>query len=254
MAAVVLPHQIHGSGPHRVLALHGWFADRGAYRSIWPYLNETDFTYAFVDFRGYGQAKQIPGEFTLAEAAGDVLALADELGWAEFSLVGHSMGGKAAAAVLAEAPHRVRKIVGISPVPASGVPFDDQAWALFSSAPEQAGSRRAIIDLTTGNRLSGRWLDQMVAASFEAAAVDAFAAYLPDWARHDFHERIVGDPTPVLAIAGEHDPALSADALRATWGQWHPNARVEVLTNAGHYAADEVPVALVSLVENFLAE
>lgn len=31
----------------------------------------------------------MPGEHSLAEAAGDVLALADELGFERFSLVGH---------------------------------------------------------------------------------------------------------------------------------------------------------------------
>lgn len=34
----------------------------------------------------------------MPEAAADALALADELGWDRFSLVGHSMSGQAAAA------------------------------------------------------------------------------------------------------------------------------------------------------------
>ncbi|AOS65359.1 pimeloyl-ACP methyl ester carboxylesterase [Actinoalloteichus hymeniacidonis] len=248
----VLPHEIHGEGPQRVIALHGWFSDRSAFRSIRPYLDTTRFSYAFVDFRGYGAARDLDGEFTMAEAAADVLTLAGHLGWSEFALLGHSMGGKVAAAVLAADTSRVTSVAGISPVPASGVPFDDQSWQLFEGAAENPANRRAIIDLTTGNRHSGFWLDAMVRHSLDCSTVPAFAAYLQDWARHDFHESIVGDATPVLAIAGEHDPALNGDALRNTWLQWHPNARLEVFSNAGHYAADETPLALVSAVESFL--
>ncbi|ASO22407.1 pimeloyl-ACP methyl ester carboxylesterase [Actinoalloteichus hoggarensis] len=250
----ILPHDVHGDGPIRVIALHGWFSDRTAFRALRPLLDTTRFSYAFVDVRGYGEAAELSGEYTMAEIASDVLALADHLGWSEFALLGHSMGGKAAAAVLAADTSRVTGVVGVSPVPASGVPFDDQAWQLFAGAAESADNRRAIIDLTTGNRHTGVWLDAMVRHSLATSSVPAFGSYLLDWARHDFHEAVLGDSTPILVIAGEHDPALSADVLRGTWLAWHPHARVEVFDNAGHYAADETPIALASSLEAFLTD
>ena len=144
--SVALPHDLCGSGPHRVIALHGWFGDRGAFRRVRPYLDEEAFTYAFPDYRGYGEARDLTGEYTLTEIAGDVSALADRLGWEEFSLLGHSMGGAVMQRVMLDAPGRVRRMVGVSPVPASGVPFDEQEWALFSGAADEPGNRRAIID------------------------------------------------------------------------------------------------------------
>jgi pimeloyl-ACP methyl ester carboxylesterase len=250
---VALPHDLCGSGPHRVIALHGWFGDRGAFRRVRPYLNEEAFTYVFPDYRGYGEARDLSGEYTLAEIAGDVIALADRLGWEEFSLLGHSMGGAVMQRVMLDAPGRVRRLVGVSPVPASGVPFDEQGWALFSGAADEPGNRRAIIDLTTGSRLPATWLEEMVAASLANSTVPAFRAYLDAWARTDFHTEVVGDPTPVLVIAGGHDPALSADVMRGTWLEWYPNAELTVFNDAGHYATDETPLALVSAVERFLA-
>ena len=92
------------------------------------------------------------GRFTMDEIAGDTLALADELGWDEFDLVGHSMGGMAAQQVLAAEPRRVRRIVALNGVRANGIPFDEEPWALFSGAADSIDNRRMIIDLTTGNR------------------------------------------------------------------------------------------------------
>lgn len=253
MSSVVLPHDVLGSGAHRVIVLHGWFGDRASFRKIQPYLNGDAFTYAFPDYRGYGEALDLTGEYTLAEIAGDVIALADKLGWETFSLVGHSMGGTAMQRVMLDAPGRVDRLVGVSPVPASGVPFDDDGWALFSGAAEEPAMRRAIIDLTTGNRLPGAWLDEMVEHSLRTSTVTAFRAYLDAWARTDFHAEVAGATTPALLIAGGHDPALSADAMRGTWLQWYPNAELVTFTDAGHYAMDETPLALVSAIERFLA-
>ncbi|MEU8230667.1 alpha/beta hydrolase [Actinoplanes sp. NPDC048967] len=242
-----------GSGPVHVLALHGWFGSARGWGGLPGLIDGSRFTYAFPDLRGYGERRDVPGAYTIAEAAADMLAVADELGWDRFSLVGHSMGGIVAQRVLADAPDPVERLVGISPVPASGVPFDEQGWALFSGAAETPANRRAIIDLTTGNRLAGSWLDRMVRASLDGSDAQAFAAYLPAWARTDFSAEIAGNPVPVLVIAGEHDPALGEAAMRGTWLAHYPNARLEVLANAGHYAMDETPVRLVTLLDAFLS-
>jgi pimeloyl-ACP methyl ester carboxylesterase len=216
------------------------------------HLDTEAFSYAFMDYRGYGRRKGSGGPYTIEQIAHDALALADQLGWSRFALVGHSMGGSAIQYVLAEAPQRVRALVAITPVPASGVPFDDQGWAFFSAAAQDPAVRRQIIDMTTGQRLTATWLDAMVRSSLAHADVEAFAAYLPAWAKTQFVERIQGRSVPVLVVAGEHDPALGENTCRATWLQHYPHAQLEVMRNAGHYPMDETPIALVTVMERFL--
>lgn len=241
-----------GTGDHPVLVVHGWFGSAGAWRPVLDHLDTTTFRYLFVDLRGYGRRRNEPGEHTLAEAAADVLAVADDAGLDRFSLIGHSMGGAVIQRVLADAPGRVRSLVGISPVPASGVPFDDQGWQLFSGAATEPGNRRAIIDLTTGNRLTGVWLDAMVRHSLENSTEQAVAGYLRAWSGTDFHTEVEGSTVPVKVLVGEHDPALGEDTMRRTVTRWYPSCDLEVLGNCGHYAMDETPVALVTAVERFL--
>jgi pimeloyl-ACP methyl ester carboxylesterase len=245
-------YEEYGAGPHAVVALHGWFGSAAAWRPWHAHLDGEAFRYVFPDYRGYGSRLGEAGEHTLAEAAADVLVLADKLGLERFSLVGHSMGGSVMQRVLADAPHRVRSMVGVSPVPAAGVPFDEQAWSLFSGAADEPANRRAIVDMTTGGRLSGVWLDAVVDHSMRNSSRAAVAGYLHAWAKTDFHTEIEGSDVAVKVIVGEHDPALGADVMEATFRQWYPRCELEVLSNAGHYAMDETPVALATSVERFL--
>jgi pimeloyl-ACP methyl ester carboxylesterase len=243
-----------GTGAHTVLVLHGWFGSSRSWQALLPHLDGETFTYVFLDYRGYGDRRGEKGRYSIAEAAGDVLAAADDLGVERFSLLGHSMGGSVMQRAYADAPDRVKALVGVSPVPASGVPFDEESWQLFAGAVDSPDNRRAIIDLTTGNRLTGTWLDAMVRHSLEHSDRDAFAAYLPAWAGTDFHDEIEGSDVPIKVIAGRHDPALGADSMEATFGAWYPNLTLEVFPDAGHYATDESPVALATSVERFLRE
>ena len=241
-----------GNGPIKVIALHGWFGSGAGWGPFMHVLDEKRFTYAFMDYRGYGGSKNIAGEFTMKEIAADTLALADRLGWKQFNLIGHSMGGKAIQHVLADAPARVRRLVAVTPVPAAEVPFDEAGWKLFTSAAKSPEARKAILNFSTGNRLSEAWLDRMLRHSIDNSTEQAFAAYLLAWAKGDFSARIKGNPVPVLVIAGEHDAALTADVMRGTYLQWYPNAKLEIMSNAGHYPMDETPVALATTIERFL--
>jgi pimeloyl-ACP methyl ester carboxylesterase len=88
------------------MALHGWFGSARGWGSLPDYLDGSAFTYVFPDLRGYGGRWDVTGEFTLAEAAADALALADELGWERLAMVGHSMPGQAVQHAVLQAPGR----------------------------------------------------------------------------------------------------------------------------------------------------
>ncbi len=242
-----------GSGDHHVLAIHGWFGSARGWGSFPEFIDESAYTYVFMNLRGYGDRMQVAGEFTIDEAAADALAVADDLGWDQFSLVGHSMGAKIAHRVLLEAPDRVRKLVGLIPVPAGAMPFDDQGWALFSGAPAHPGNRAAIIDFTTGNKLTKTFINRVVQHSLDNSSVEAFAAYLQAWAKSDFTAQAkVDTATAVKLIVGVNDPPLSADVMEQTWRVFFPDAELTILPDAGHYPMFESPVSLATSIEEFL--
>ena len=242
-----------GQGPRHVIVVHGWFGSAHAWEPFAKVVDTQRFTYAFMDNRGYGARRGEGGPFTVETVAQDVLQLADQLGWKQFDLMGHSMGGKVIQQVLRLAPERVRSLIAVTPVPASGVPFDDATWALFESAAASPEARAGIINHSTGNRLSAHWVQQIAQHSLDNSTQEAFAAYLPSWARGDLSAGLQGLKQPTLVLVGEHDPGLTAEVMQATYLSLYPNAQLQTLANAGHYPMDETPVALATAVEAFLA-
>ena len=242
-----------GSGDHHVIALHGWFGSALGWGHLTDYLSVAQFTYVFPDLRGYGSRRDEPGEFTMAEAAADAIRLADDLGWDRFSLVGHSMSGVAIQHVLDQAPQRVRRLVGVAPVPATGLPLGESEWSLFTSAATSPASRAMIVNYSTGSRLTPAFVDQIVRHSLDNANEQAFGRYLQSWARADILARIKGNEVPVKVITGEYDPTQPAEFMEQAWLQVYPNSELEVLRGTGHYPMFETPAALAVSIEEFLA-
>jgi 2-polyprenyl-6-methoxyphenol hydroxylase-like FAD-dependent oxidoreductase/pimeloyl-ACP methyl ester carboxylesterase len=250
-----VPHaHVVGSGPHKVVVLHSIFGAHDSFQTWWPYLDGAAFSYAFMDARGFGKAFDVAGTYSTDEIASDVLTLADSLGWQEFSLIGHSMGGMPIQQVYLKAPHRVKKLVGLSPVPANGMPIPDSDFPLFAEAAGKVENRKIIIDLTTGNRLTPTWVESWAEKSMKSVSAVPFRSYLDSFRTTDFSTRIIGAEVPALAVVGENDPAVTADAMKETWMKHYPQAELEVIGNSGHYPMVETPVALATVVERFLAK
>ena len=243
-----------GHGPHAVIVLHGWFGDAHAFAPMEATLDGGAFSYVFMDNRGYGGMRGAAGTYSMDEVARDALALADALGFATFSVVGHSMGGMALERLALLAPFRLRKLVAVAPVPSCGMALDGAARQLFLDASGNVDARRAIINRSTGERLPAAWLDWKAQYSWESADPAAFAAYFLAWSETDFSEEIKAARValPILALVGEHDPRFDAALMRRTYLAWYPQARLKVLGNAGHYPMNETPLALAASIEAFL--
>ncbi|HRA46228.1 MAG TPA: alpha/beta hydrolase [Phycicoccus sp.] len=251
---MAIPHRTVGTGPKTVFLLHGWFGSADGWGEFPDYLDTESFTWVFTDHRGYGARQGVEGTYSLDEVAQDVLDLADELGADTFSLVGHSMGGAGVLRILAKAPDRVEKLVGITPVGATPTPLDNDGRELFFGAADDPGKRFGIIDFTTGNRLTPVFVQSVVEWSLEHSDRDAFAGAVEAWANADFLDEVKGNETPMLVIPGQHDPALGEATCNQTWVPNFPKCIIEVMPNAGHYPMFETPVALATNITNFLKD
>jgi pimeloyl-ACP methyl ester carboxylesterase len=240
-----------GNGEQQVIAGHTWFADHSTYRPMFPYLDTEKFTYAFVDFRGYGKSASVAGEFSTAEMGSDLLACADSLGWRRFHLLGNSMGGQAAQWVASHFPERVKSLALLSSVPAEGAPLEGDTLAFFRQAGADITVREQIAATVTGGRYSkhfAQWIGKLSADTAPAKTVDA---YLDVWMSGP------GDPSPsvyegpVKAFAGEFDPVLTLAATEQSIGKHFRHCEVEEIKSCGHFAPVEAPVYTAAAIEAF---
>jgi pimeloyl-ACP methyl ester carboxylesterase len=246
----------YGSGPIRVLVLHDWFCDHSSWEGALPYLTPGRFTYAFADLRGYGASREIDGDCTLEEAAGDAIALADRLGWARFSLVGHSMSGLIVQCIAQLVPDRIERLVAITPVAPTGMGLDSAAVAFMRSIALGSDEERyAAVGSLWGTRLSETWTRYKLRRWRETASPEAAAKYVGLWGSTEISRGARGIATPMLIVAAAHDaPPFQAAALEASMIPFYPNARLISLGESGHYPMQEQPPLLATVVERFLGE
>lgn len=95
------------------IALHGWLDNANSFDRLAPLLPELDLV--ALDFAGHGFSSHRPAgvHYTSLLDVQDVIAVANDLGWKRFNLIGHSMGAAVAAEVAGLFPERVRRAVMI---------------------------------------------------------------------------------------------------------------------------------------------
>lgn len=247
-------HRTIGKGPIKVVVIHGWFWDHRVFEPIYDCIDGERFTYAFIDIRGYGKSRDLPGAYTIAEVAADAVALTEQLGWRDFHVVGHSMGGKAAQKVAMEAGSRVRSVVAVTPVPASALPFDDATFGFFASACDQDATALALMGDSLGNRVCRAWLELMLRRARETAQPDAFRSYMRSFIKDDFAADAGKVTSPMLVLYGEYDNGISEALVRGVYPGLYPHAVIEKIGNSGHYPMQEAPIYFAARLEAFISQ
>lgn len=250
VSGTVLGHTVRGDGDETVLVLHEWLGDHTNYDPAWHYLSPGRARYVFADLRGYGLSRNLAGSYSLDEAADDALTLMDRLGCQRFHAVGHSMCGMLAQYLLVRAPHRLKSVVTISPVPAAGFKTDAAGLAKLEKVITDDEALRVAVTSRTGGRYGQGWLDRKLTMARRADPA-AMRGYMHMFCDNDFTDRVAGADVPVTLITGAQDIAFyTQPVLEPQFRRLYPRLRTAVITDAGHYSMLEAPILLASLVEH----
>ena len=95
LSKVGLEYFEHGHGPERIVLIHGFQASARIWAMVQEALPADRYTTIAINNRGAGNSDAPPNEsdFGVQPFAADAHELVLRLGWDQFTLVGHSLGG-----------------------------------------------------------------------------------------------------------------------------------------------------------------
>ena len=205
----------------------------------------------------------LPGHGTATDVAADLWAAATSLlasnALPSTSIVGYSMGGRVALHAVLAHPERVERLVLIGATAGIEDPLGTRAAPEPQTTPSPIASTRSASNASSRNGSPVRSSPGSTPSTpdVEARLVNS-AAGLATSLRHcgtgtqePLWDRLAEIRCPTLVVAGEIDAKFTdlgrrlADAI--------PDARLEIVTGAGHSVHLEQPATTARLVASFLA-
>lgn len=245
-------YEVHGDGPPLMLA-----AGLAGLGSFWtPHLEAlaAHFTVVVHDHRGTGRSSHDPIDYSIAQMAGDVLALMDGLGLERVHFVGHSTGGAIGQHLALEHPARLERMVLSATWPGPD-PYITALFELRAEILERAGAnvyeRLGALLTVPPQWTRDHGAPGPRAARLPAADVAVILSRIRALLRFDRAADLHAVDLPVLVICARDDvviPAYCSDAL----AQAIAGARLQTLAHGGHFAPRTRPAAWREHVLAFL--
>lgn len=255
--------QVREDGPtdgDALVLLHGFACSLDWWDRVTPALARAHRVIRF-DLLGHGGSEKPKTGYGMESQARQVAAALERLGVRRATVVGHSMGGSVATALVEERPKLVRSLVILdSPSKDGDAQLPLTARLGFVPVLGQA-IKRVVPDAMVRNGLESAF-----AAGFDVP--DEFVEDFNDmtYTSYDDSHRASGDyseergladrlaeqSVPLLVIYGAEDDLVdpgSAQGFRHV-----PGARIVVLDGVGHSPHVEKPVATARLIEDFLGQ
>lgn len=201
-----------------------------------------------LDLRGHGESDPADdGDYSIAGLAGDVEAVADQLGLRRFVLGGHSLGAVVAVEYAARHPERVAGLLLVDP---SGdmtrLPRDQKESFVAPIRQDPIGEltshfRQLVVG---GDADAARWVLEDLRLTHE----DAIAKSLESSMEHPVTEALGRYPGPKLAVISD------MNNFPYSLHRLVPELTARLMTGAGHWLMMDRPEVFNRIVDEFLEE
>jgi pimeloyl-ACP methyl ester carboxylesterase len=158
---LTLAAQVWGvAGARPILASHGWLDNAGTFDLLAPKLSGCEIVALDLAGHGFSESRSADSAYNIWQDVGDLLDVADELGWQRCTLLGHSRGAAISMLFAATFPERVEKLVLLE----GGLPITAEA----EEAPE--GLAQALRETRALHGKAGRVFATRATAIAERAS------------------------------------------------------------------------------------
>jgi 3-oxoadipate enol-lactonase len=206
------------------------------------------------DLPGHGGSLAPPGPYSIADLAGDVLALMDELGLERASYAGISLGGMIGMWLAANAPDRIERLVVMC---SAARMTNASAYAERAVTVRAKGSTAEIADAVLDRWLTPRFAAERpevrtkLRSMLTATNPEGYASCCEAIAAMDLRDQLGAIVAPTLVISGADDLATPV-GLQEAMATALPRARHELVGPAAHLVAVEQPDRVNQLIGEHL--
>jgi len=240
-----------GGGGVPALLLHELGGSSESWREVIPLMAAKRRTLA-VDMRGAGRSEKPPGRFDLADVADDLEALLRALEIAgPVDVVGAALGSLVGALLAIRYPERVRRLMMCAV--AADMAGPTRAYVAERAEKVRVAGMRGVAEASLANSFPESYAAQRAVYRGIYLANDpaAYAELSLALGRLEITPADWGAiRAPVLVASGADDFIWPPDAGRQV-AALIPEARFEVMTDAGHFPHLQAPATLVRLADGF---
>ena len=248
-------YRLEGAGTKPLLVLvHALGTDHGLWNPQMSALLRR-FQVLRLDLRGHGASDAPPGDYSMAQLAGDVLAAVDSTGRERFSYCGLSLGGMIGQWLGARMTHRLDRLVlaNTSPRVADPSMFESRRKLVLEQgigAIEESVMQRFFSAKTLEAGSPGAESVRSVMKATDPAGYAGCCAAVRDMD----HRPLLGDiRIPTLVIGGDHDVSTPWVGHGDALAEGIPGARTVRLA-ATHLSNMERPSGFTAALFDFLLD
>jgi pimeloyl-ACP methyl ester carboxylesterase len=212
-----------------------------------------DSLHAYVlDTRGTGESEAITTGHTIRQHADDLGQFVDALGLEHFVLVAHSLGGGVAMQYAIEHQERLRALVLVSPLSASGTKLTPEVTDWINAQCGQPEGIRAIVQGAFATPPTGPYLEQLVEDGVNWSP-EIYLGMMDEMARFNVVAGLRDLHVPTLVTWGDRDTVIPFAAIVEIFSTV-PGCGLEIWHGVGHSGMIEQPERFVALLKGFLHE
>ena len=259
-----------GKGERTLLFVHGLSSNLDSWKKNIQGLTG-DYRCVAIDLPGYGKSSRIKTDYSLAEYADILNAIADKMELKNVILVGHSMGGQIAMHSVLKYPKTYEKLILIAP---AGIEtFTEQEATIMKTAYTPAMVVNTSDDQILANyKMNFHSFPEDAQAMVDDRVAMKSAEDFPDYAEtvvNNIHamleepviNKIENIEIPVLMIFGKNDmlipnkyfhPSESIESLVKTSEEKFKELEVKTIDEAGHFVNFEKAEKVNEEIRDFL--
>lgn len=235
--------------PHTIIALHYWAGAGHEFDALRSLLG-ADVRLLAPDLPGFGQQPApLHFDYSVRAYTDWVAAYLAEHHVTDFTLLGHSMGGKIALLLAARRPAGLRRLVLLSPSPPSHEPMSDQDRAAALAAYGQPEEAEKTSRKITFHPLPPDERATVVADNLRTCR-PAWDEWLEHGTRTDITAELATLAVPCHLLVGAHDQAITAAVQRRlTLPHLPVGSSFTEVPEAGHLLPLEAPEVVAASLE-----